>query len=225
MVLLSGGLDSTTALAIARADGFEPLALTVRYGQTHAVEVDFARRIATRAGVSEHLVLDLPLGAVGGSALLGRGPIPAEPPGGRPMGTIPATYVPARNTILLALATAVAEARALRDIYIGVNELDSSGYPDCRPRYLAAFAAAVNLGTREGVEHAEPWFRIRAPLLSLRKSAIIRWGMELGVDYAFTVSCYDPDSGGRACGVCDACGLRRRGFADAGVPDPTAYKH
>lgn len=225
IVLSSGGLDSATVLAMARADGFSPLPVTFRYGQTHAIEVEFARRAAARLGIEEHLVLDLPLRQLGGSALLGDGPIPAEPPGGPRPGVIPPTYVPARNLVLLSVAIAVAEPRRIRDIYIGVNHLDSSGYPDCRPEFLSALAAAVNLGTREGVEHAEPWFRIRAPLVALRKSEIIRRGVSLGVDYSLTVSCYQPDGAGRACGACEACGLRRRGFAEAGVADPTAYRN
>ena len=224
VVLMSGGLDSTTVLAIARDEGWTPLPITFRYGQTHEVEVGRAEHIVRSLGISEHLVLPVPFEVIGGSALLGEGAIPAEPPGGAGGGEIPSTYVPARNTVFLALAAAVAEARAIRDIFVGVNALDYSGYPDCRPEFIAAFEAMLNLGTRAGVTSDEPWFRIHAPLVELRKSQIIQRGAALGVDYSETVSCYDPDPQGRACGRCDSCGLRRRGFQEADVPDPTRYR-
>jgi len=227
VVLFSGGLDSTTTLAIAIREGFAPLPVTFRYGQTHAAEVLAAERVAAALGSPPPLHLELPFGRIGGSALLGEGEIPAEPPEGAGSGGIPATYVPARNLAFLSLAVAIAEARGMRDIYIGVNALDSSGYPDCRPPFLAAFARAADLGTREGTARGDetgPWWRIRAPLVALTKAEIIRRGIELGVDYSLTVSCYAADPSGRACGRCDSCGLRRRGFAAAGIPDPTRYR-
>lgn len=227
VVLFSGGLDSTTALAIARAEGFAPLPVTFRYGQTHASEVRAAARVAAALGAPAPLLLDLPFGGIGGSALLGEGTIPDEPAEGAGSAGIPVTYVPARNLAFLSLAVALAEARGMRDIYIGVNALDSSGYPDCRPAFIEAFARAADLGTREGTTRggaAGPFWRIRAPLIGLTKAEIIRRGAELGVDYSLTVSCYDADDAGRACGRCDACGLRRRGFAAAGLPDPTRYR-
>ncbi|MCI0650930.1 MAG: 7-cyano-7-deazaguanine synthase QueC [Planctomycetes bacterium] len=224
LVLASGGLDSSTTLAIAMAEGFAPLALTFRYGQSHVLEVERAKEIAGKLGVWEHLFLDLPYAAIGGSALLGDGKIPAEPPGGAGRGGIPATYVPARNLVFLALGVAVAEARGLRDIYIGANAIDFSGYPDCRPAFFASFSQTANLATRAGVSHGEAWFRVHTPLLRLKKSEIIRRGYELAVDFARTISCYDPDAAGRACGRCDSCGIRRRGFQEAGLADPTPYR-
>lgn len=235
LVLVSGGLDSATTLALARAAGHTVLALTFRYGQTHVAELAAARRVAAQLDAREHLELELPLGSLGGSALVGDGEIPDAPAGeaaasGARAGAppIPATYVPARNTVFLALALAVAEVRGLRDIFIGANAVDYSGYPDCRPEFLAAFERCANLGTRRGVESAArpdspPWFAIRAPLVSWSKAQIIRRGLELGVDFALTVSCYRADGAGRACGRCDSCTLRRRGFSEAGVPDPTRY--
>ena len=230
VVLLSGGLDSTTCLAIARAEGFRPIALSFRYGQRHTHELDCARRVAEAAGV-EHLVVDIDLAGVGGSALLDEAiavPKHADAdamvaatgtgPGGS---DIPITYVPARNTVFLAHALALAEARGARDLFIGVNAVDYSGYPDCRPEYLAAFEAMANLATRAAVEGHR--LVVHAPLLTLTKAEIIGRGVALGVDYAMTSTCYDPAPDGSACGHCDACLLRARGFADAGVADPTTY--
>nr|WP_249420099.1 7-cyano-7-deazaguanine synthase QueC [Rhabdothermincola salaria] len=228
--MLSGGLDSTTCLAIARAEGFTPVALSFRYGQRHTHELDSARGVADAAGV-EHLVVDIDLGGIGGSALLDESiAVPkhvdaeamAAAVGDGPDGSdIPVTYVPARNTVFLAHALALAEARGARDIFIGVNAVDYSGYPDCRPEYLAAFEAMANLATRAAVEGHR--LVIHAPLLELTKAEIIRWGVALGVDYAATSTCYDPAPDGAACGHCDACLLRARGFAEADVIDPTRY--
>jgi len=220
VVLLSGGLDSTTTLAIAIASGYEAHALTVRYGQRHAGEIEAARRVAADLRAVEHAEVSVDLGRFGGSALTADLPVPKdrEPAA---MSDIPVTYVPARNTVLLSLALAWAETLQATDLFIGVNAVDYSGYPDCRPGFLAAFERLAGLGTKAGVEGAT--FRVHAPLLHLSKADIIRRGIELGVDYALTTSCYDPDAEGRACGRCDACLLRRRGFAEAGVPDPTAY--
>ena len=214
VVLLSGGLDSTTAAAIARRDGWTLYALTVRYGQVHACEIDAARRVAAALGVARHVEIDLDLRAFGGSSLLGDGEIPkAAGDAG-----IPSTYVPARNTILLALALGWAEAIGAERIVIGVNALDYSGYPDCRPEFVAAFEYLASLATRTGVE-GRP-IRVWAPLQQLTKAAIIRVGQALGLDYGLTHSCYDPGPDGRPCGRCDSCRLRARGFEEAGVPDP-----
>jgi 7-cyano-7-deazaguanine synthase len=219
VVLLSGGLDSTTAAAIARAEGFDPHALTVLYGQRHEVELAAARRVAAAFGIREHKVVSLDLTLFGGSALTDRN---VEVPKDRPMseigapGDVPSTYVPARNTVLLALALSWAEAMGAHDIYVGVNVLDASGYPDCRPAFVAAFEALANVATRAG------GFRVHAPLIQMTKAQIIQRGMELGVEYGITHSCYDPVNG-LACGRCDACVLRRKGFAEAGVADPTRY--
>jgi 7-cyano-7-deazaguanine synthase len=224
IVLLSGGLDSATCLAMARADGYEVVALSFRYGQRHAVELDAARAMALRAG-AEHVVIDLPSVAFGGSALTDPHlDVPEHDPSADPGGradAIPVTYVPARNTVFLSLALAVAETRGLHDLFIGVNALDYSGYPDCRPEYIRAFEAMANLATRAAVEGAP--MRIHAPLAEWTKAQIIRRGTELGVDYGATISCYDPTPDGRACGRCDSCGLRARGFREAGIPDPTRY--
>ncbi len=217
VVLLSGGLDSYTAAAIAREDGCELYALTVRYGQVHAREVTAARAVARALGVAKHLELDVNLAAFGGSALVGAAEVPKDRPLDRP-GEIPITYVPARNTVFLSLALAWAEVVGAEAIVIGVNALDYSGYPDCRPEYLAAFERLAALATRAGVE-GRP-LRILAPLVRLSKADIIRRGLSLGVDYALTHSCYDPRPDGRACGRCDSCRLRARGFAEAGVEDP-----
>ena len=220
VVLLSGGLDSTTALAIARAQGFVCHALTVRYGQLHSVEIDAARDAATRLGAVAHQVLGLDLAPLAASALT-RGDI-AVPKDrsladiGAP-GDVPSTYVPARNTVLLALALAWAESIGAKDIFVGVNVLDASGYPDCRPAFVAAFQALAQVATRSG------GFTVHAPLIEMTKADIIRAGLALGVDYARTHSCYDPGTDGGACGRCDACALRRKGFADAGLADPTRY--
>lgn len=220
VVLLSGGLDSATVLAIARAEGFSLLALSFRYGQRHAIELDAAAAIARSAGVAEHRVVEIDLRAFGGSALTADIDVPKahDPAAGD---EIPVTYVPARNTILLAFALAFAEVRGARDIFIGVNAVDYSGYPDCRPAFIAAFERMAALATRAGVEGRGP--RIHAPLMHLSKEQIIRRGLELGVDYAPTRSCYDPDPAGRACGRCDSCRLRLSAFARVGVHDPAPY--
>src|SRR5262245_8920971 len=222
VVLLSGGLDSATAAALARRDGYALYGLTVRYGQVHAREVDAARRVAAALGFVKHVELDIDLRAFGGSSLLGEGVIPKDRIGDLGLGDVenevPSTYVPARNTILLSLALGWAEVIGADRSVIGVNALDYSGYPDCRPEYLAAFEYLATLATRAGVG-GKP-LRIWAPLQHLTKAAIIRAGLELGVDYGLTHSCYDPLPDGRPCGHCDSCRLRARGFAEAGVPDP-----
>lgn len=223
VVLLSGGLDSATTLAVARSEGYETYALTVHYGQRHAVEVEAARRIAGAMGVARHVVTDLDLRPFGGSALTDRIPVPKQRTDAEIGDGIPVTYVPARNTILLSLALAWAEILGAETVFVGVNALDYSGYPDCRPEYLAAFERLANLATKAGVEGAAR-FRIRAPLIDRSKRDIVRLGVELGVDFAMTVSCYDPGLDGEACGSCDACTLRRKGFEQAGVPDPTRYR-
>ncbi len=217
IVLLSGGLDSATCLAMAKAEGFRPVALSFDYGQRHNAELAAARRIATAMGVTDHRVLRLDLGAIGGSALTDRAiAVPTEESDG-----IPVTYVPARNTVFLSFALGLAEVMQAGAIFIGVNAVDYSGYPDCRPEFIAAFEKLANLATKAGVEgHA---LRIHTPLLLQSKAEIIRAGLALGVDYSLTVSCYQADADGRACGVCDSCRLRRRGFAEAGVADPTRY--
>jgi len=216
IVLLSGGLDSTTAAAIARADGYELYALTIRYGQIHAREIDAARAVAAALGVARHLELAVDLSAFGGSALTGDGAIPKD----RDLSAadIPSTYVPARNTVFLSLALAWAEVVGAQAIVLGVNAIDYSGYPDCRPEYLAAFEQMAALATRAGVGGAQ--LRILAPLIRLSKADIIRKGLSLGVDYGLTHSCYDPGPGGRPCGRCDSCRLRALGFRDAGAVDP-----
>lgn len=221
VVLLSGGLDSTTILAVAR-QRFTVHALSFRYGQRHSVELDSARRIAAAAGVASHVITDIDLRTFGGSALTADIDVPKDRDASTMTSAIPITYVPARNTIFLSFALAFAEVLAAQDIFIGVNALDYSGYPDCRPEYILAFERMANLATRGGVEGTNP-VHIRAPLIAMTKAEIIRLGISHGVDYSVTTSCYDPDSGGRACGRCDACQLRRRGFADAGVHDPTRY--
>ena len=222
VVLLSGGLDSTTVLAVAQRDGFDVAALTIRYGQRHAAELDAASRIAQRMGVVRHEIISLDLRAFGGSALTADIPVPKDHDEQKIGSGIPITYVPARNTIFLALALAFAETLDAADIFIGVNALDYSGYPDCRPAFIEAFERLANLATKAGVDGASR-FRIHAPLLQLAKSEIIALGLSLGVDYAGTCSCYDPLPTGEACGRCDACLLRLRGFAAAGARDPIAY--
>jgi 7-cyano-7-deazaguanine synthase len=216
VVLLSGGLDSYTAAAIARAEGFELYALTVAYGQRHAVELASARRVAASLGVARHIELPLDLTRFGGSALTGQGTIPKD----RSLdgSDVPATYVPARNLIFLSLALAWAEALGARDIFVGVNAIDYSGYPDCRPDFVESFERTSALATRAGVEGAR--FHIHTPLIALTKAGIIRRGIELGLDYGLTHSCYDPAPGGAPCGHCDSCVLRAKGFAEVGVPDP-----
>jgi len=218
VVLLSGGLDSATALAAARADGFNCYALSLDYGQRHSAELDAAKRVAEAFGIAEHKILPIALDTIGGSALTDRAiPIPEEPGQG-----IPVTYVPARNTVLLSLALGWAEVLGADDLYIGVNAVDYSGYPDCRPEYIAAFERLANLATKTAVE-GRP-FHIHAPLIHMTKGEIIKRGVELGVDYGLTVSCYQADRNGRACGRCDSCRLRKQGFLDAGVVDPTCYQ-
>lgn len=219
VVLLSGGLDSTTTLAIAKAAGFTPYALSFRYGQRHGIELEAAARVAVALGVAEHLIVDIDMRRIGGSALTADIAVPK----GRGLGTIgdgiPVTYVPARNTIFLSFALAWAETLGSNDIFIGVNALDYSGYPDCRPEYIAAFERLAGLATQAGVEGHKP-LRIHAPLIQLTKGQIIRQGLGLGIDYGLTSSCYDPGPGGQPCGQCDSCLLRARGFAEAGAADP-----
>ena len=218
VILLSGGLDSTTALAVAKSRGFDCYALTVRYGQLHEVELEASRRVAKRAQVVDHRVIDIDLAQLAKSALTGAGSVPQD----RSLdeigaeGDVPATYVPARNTVLLALALAWAESLGSKDLFVGVNVLDASGYPDCRPAFVAAFEALANVATRSG------GFTVHAPLIALTKAQIIELGTRLGVDYGETHSCYDPIEGA-ACGRCDACLLRKKGFAEAGIADPTRY--
>jgi 7-cyano-7-deazaguanine synthase len=223
VVLLSGGLDSTTTLAVARRDGFECYALSVDYGQRHKVELARAAEIAESLGAVEHDTVRLDLRAIGGSALTADVAVPKDRSSDAISHGIPVTYVPARNTILLGLALGYAETVGAFDLFIGANVLDYSGYPDCRPEFLHAFETLANLATKAGVEGAGR-FRIHAPLVRLSKAEIIRLGVSLGVDYGRTISCYDPDTAGRACGRCDSCQLRRKGFADSRVPDPTEYQ-
>ena len=218
VVLLSGGLDSATALAIAREQGFDCYALSIDYGQRHHAELDAARRVAAAQGIANHVILPIGLGAIGGSALTDpKIAVPEQPTEG-----IPVTYVPARNTVLLALALGQAEVIGAADIFVGVNAVDYSGYPDCRPAFIAKFQELAGLATKAGVEGRGP--QIHAPLIDLSKADIIRRGVALGIDYGLTVSCYQADDQGRACGVCDSCRLRAEGFRNAGVPDPTAYR-
>ncbi|GAB2877973.1 7-cyano-7-deazaguanine synthase QueC [Uliginosibacterium flavum] len=219
VVLLSGGLDSATCLAIARAEGFETYALSVAYGQRHAAELNAATRVAAALGAKEHRVGHVDLGQFGGSALTDASI--AVPTAGVEDGGIPVTYVPARNTVMLSLALGWAEVLKANAIFVGVNAVDYSGYPDCRPAFIEAFEAMANLATKVGVEGAR--LRIRAPLIDLTKAQIVQRGMALGVDYAMTVSCYQADDQGHACGQCDACRLRRAGFEAAGLSDPTRY--
>lgn len=217
IVLFSGGLDSTTTLALAKSRGYDCYALSVRYGQRHSTELEAAERIARLFNVTEHRTFEIDLSMFGGSALTD----PAVPVPDHPAEGIPVTYVPARNTVFLSVALAWAEVTHARDIFIGVNAVDYSGYPDCRPEYVEAYQSMANLATRDAVEGHE--LTIHAPLVSLSKSEIIRLGHELGVDYSLTVSCYSPDAQGRACGKCDACRFRKQGFAEAGIDDPTRY--
>jgi len=218
IVLLSGGLDSATVLAMARAAGLHCYALSVDYGQRHEAELAAARRLARSLGAVEHRVVRVDFGQFGGSALTDRAlDVPSAPSAG-----IPLTYVPARNTILLALALGWAEVVGARELHIGVNAVDYSGYPDCRPAFVAQFEALARVATKAGVEGAA--WHVRAPLMQLSKAEIIRRGVALGLDYALTVSCYQPDAAGQACGRCDACRLRREGFAQAGIDDPTPYR-
>lgn len=223
VVLLSGGLDSATALAEARARGFELYALTIRYGQRHEVEIDAARRVAEALGVTQHVITDLDLRVFGGSALTDEIDVPKDTAPDDIGRGIPITYVPARNTIFLSLAMAWAETLGASDIFVGVNALDYSGYPDCRPEFIEAFERLAAVATKAGVEGRTP-LEIHTPLIELTKSEIIRRGIRLGVDHGMTLSCYDPSTEGAACGRCDACVLRQKGFEEAGVPDPTRYQ-
>ncbi len=218
VVLLSGGLDSATVLAIAHSEGRTCHAISFVYGQRHEIELAAAKRVAAAIGVEEHVIFPLDLRVFGGSALTADIDVPKDAVGA--VG-IPVTYVPARNTIFLSLALGLAEAREAEEIWIGVNAVDYSGYPDCRPEFLDAFQQVMLRGTRSGIEHGIP--RLETPLLTMTKADIVRRGTALGVDYAFTHSCYDPAPDGRACGHCDSCILRRRGFEEAGVEDPTVY--
>jgi 7-cyano-7-deazaguanine synthase len=225
VVLLSGGLDSTTVLALARSEGFAIHALSFRYGQRHQVEIEAARRTAQRIGVRQHHIVDIDLTQFGGSALTADIPVPKDrdlEPASAASKEIPITYVPARNTIFLSYALALAEVTGSSNIFIGVNALDYSGYPDCRPEYIKAFERMANLATRAGVE-GKTQVVIRTPLIALSKAGIILLGNSLGVDYAETTSCYDPTPEGDACGRCDSCQLRLRGFSEAGLEDPIQY--
>ena len=223
IVLLSGGLDSATAAAMAQDAGFRLYALSVDYGQRHGCELEAARRVAASLNVAEHRVLAIGLAQLGGSALTSSGQVPKDRSADEMEQGIPVTYVPARNTVLLSLALAYAETVAAADIFVGVNALDYSGYPDCRPEFIAAFARLANLATKAGVEGTSD-FKIHAPLIDLTKAEIIRRGTALGVNYALTHSCYDPDSSGVSCGRCDSCLLRKKGFAEAGLTDPIRYQ-
>jgi 7-cyano-7-deazaguanine synthase len=223
VVLLSGGLDYATTLAIAKTSGFEPWALSFRYGQRHEAELDAAARVAERLGVHQHLVATIDLRMFGGSALTSDVDVPKDRPLDEMSRAIPITYVPARNTVFLSFALAWAEVLGAVDIFIGVNALDYSGYPDCRPEYVEAYERMANLATRAGVE-GQDRLRIHAPLIHLTKAQIIRRGLELGVDYGITCTCYDPSTTGEACGHCDACVLRLKGFAEVGMQDPAPYR-
>ena len=222
VALLSGGLDSTTSLQIARAEGYEVYAMSFRYGQRHSIELESASRIARSAGVEKHLIVDIDLRAIGGSALTDEIKVPKERSSEEMSSGIPVTYVPARNTIFLSFALGWAETLGAEDIFIGVNALDYSGYPDCRPEYIEAFERMANLATKAGVE-GRMHLRIHAPLIAMTKAEIIKKGLELGIDYSLTHSCYDPTPQGLACGKCDSCLLRLKGFAEAGVRDPLRY--
>lgn len=218
VVLLSGGLDSTTTLAVAQALGFQVHAISFDYGQRHKIELEAARRVAARMGAAEHLIVHVNLRTIGASALTSEVPVPRGRSLDEMVREIPVTYVPARNTVFLSLALAWAEALGAQDIFIGVNALDYSGYPDCRPEYIEAFARMANLGTKAGVEGRA--FRIHTPLISMSKAEIVRKGLELGVDYSITHSCYDPSPDGKPCRACDSCLLRAKGFEEAGAKDP-----
>jgi 7-cyano-7-deazaguanine synthase len=222
VVLLSGGIDSTTAMAIAHAQGFAIYSLSFRYGQRHVLELDSAHKVSKALEAKEHLIVELDLAKIGGSALTGAFEVPKGRDNEETEREIPITYVPGRNTIFLSYAIAWAEVVGAEDIFIGANSIDYSGYPDCRPEFIQAFEKMANLATKAGVE-GKIRFRINAPLLRMTKGEIIRKGVELGVDYGMTLSCYDPSQEGRACGHCDSCILRRKGFHEAGVPDPTPY--
>ncbi len=222
VVLLSGGLDSTTVLAIAQSQGYAVYAISFRYGQRHLVEMESARRVAQAMGVEKHLIMNLDLRAIGGSALTDDLAVPKHTTADAIIASIPVTYVPARNTIFLSFALAFAETQEAADIFIGVNALDYSGYPDCRPEYIEAFERLANLATKAGVEEILK-IKIHAPLMALTKAEIIQAGLRLGIDYSLTHSCYDPTPEGLACGSCDSCLLRLKGFAEAGAKDPVEY--
>lgn len=222
VVLLSGGLDSATVLAIALDQGYRPVTLTFRYGQRHAAEIDVAARIAKAAGITRHVVADIDLRAFGGSALTADIDVPKHRSDAEIGDGIPITYVPARNTVFLSFALALAETTQAFDVFIGVNALDYSGYPDCRPEYVKAFENVMNLATKAGVEGASP-FTLHTPLIDMSKADIVRRGTALGVNYADTLSCYDPTPDGAHCGSCDACHLRQKGFNEADIADPTPY--
>ena len=222
VVLVSGGLDFATILALAKADGFDPCAISFDYGQRHRFELEAAGRVCAAAGVKRHIVVPLDLRAFGGSALTADIAVPKDRSDAQMSAGIPITYVPARNTIFLSVALGWAEVLGASDLFIGVNAVDYSGYPDCRPEFIAAFQQLANLATKSGVERTADW-RIHAPLIALSKAEIIRRGMALGIDYGLTHSCYDPDERGRGCGHCDSCQLRLKGFAEAGLTDPAPY--
>jgi len=222
VVLLSGGLDSTTTLAIAKSEGFECYAISFRYGQRHEFELNRAKLIAKEFGVADHIIVDIDLRAFGGSALTNDIDVPKRNSLNEIGNEIPVTYVPARNTIFLSFALAYAETLEADTIFIGVNALDYSGYPDCRPEYIEAYQRMANLAIKASVE-GKISIKIRTPLINLTKAEIIKKGVKLGVDYSLTHSCYDPDESGRACGKCDSCLLRKKGFKEAGIPDPTEY--
>lgn len=223
VVLLSGGLDSATTAAIAQADGFDLVALSVDYGQRHRFELDAAAAVAKSLGIARHESVSIDLASFGGSALTAEIEVPKDRPTDEMEAAIPVTYVPARNTVFLSLALALAEASGIADIFVGVNAVDYSGYPDCRPEYIAAFEKMANLATKAGVEGTSR-FMIHTPLIALTKAEIVGRGTELGVDYRLTHTCYDPNAAGVACGRCDACQLRRQGFIDAGLTDPVEYQ-
>jgi 7-cyano-7-deazaguanine synthase len=223
VVLLSGGMDSATTAAIAQNEGFEVYALSFRYGQRHAAELEAAGRVAAHLGLEQHIVLDIDLRAFGGSALTGELPLPKDTPLNRIGDRIPSTYVPARNTIFLSFALGWAEVLGAADVFLGANAMDYSGYPDCRPEYIKAFQQMARLATRAGVEQGQG-LTVHTPLIALSKREIVERGMALGVDYSITLTCYDPDSEGRACGHCEACLLRLKGFREAGLNDPAEYQ-
>jgi 7-cyano-7-deazaguanine synthase len=223
VVLLSGGLDSTTVVAIAQQQGYAVYALSFDYGQNHRIELDFAARVAAKLGVREHTVVKVDLRSFGGSALTSDTPVPKHRSAEAIGQGIPVTYVPARNTVFLALALARAESLGATDIFIGVNALDYSGYPDCRPEFIEAFERMANLGTKIGTEDGQR-IRIHTPLIAMTKQQIVEAGLKLGVDYSITTTCYDPSPTGEACGACDACLLRLKGFAEAGIADPAKYR-
>ena len=222
VILSSGGIDSTTAMSIARSEGYEIHSLSFRYGQRHLLELEAAKRVAEAFGAKEHLVIDIGLGKIGRSALTDNNDVPKSRSEAEMSEGIPVTYVPARNTIFLSYALAWAEVLEASDIFIGVNALDYSGYPDCRPEFIAAFETLANLATKAGVE-GKTKIIIKAPLISLTKAEIIRKGIELGVNYGITHSCYDPSPDGKACGQCDSCFQRKKGFKEADIEDPTKY--